>query len=96
LILSETPDPPPDQVLATASVEADFTSKNDARGDPLTLELDKPIPVKRGSQYYLHLETDAGTLFINARLSPTKQITITDFPSALTATMPSAAFIAAT
>ena len=65
LLLSTTPDPPPDQVLTTASLTADFSTVNDSRGDPYTLEFDKPIQVEKGQQYNLHFEVDSGMLFIS-------------------------------
>ena len=65
LTLSNAPNPPPDQVLATASITADFSMRNDPRGDSYTLVLDEPLPVTRIQQYFLRLEIDSGTLFIN-------------------------------
>jgi YYY domain-containing protein len=64
LILSEVPEPTPGQILATASLTADFSSQTDPRGDSYTLDLDQSIPVMKGTQYYLRLEIDTGTLFI--------------------------------
>ena len=65
LILSDTPDPLPEQVLATASLTADFSTVNDPRGDSHTLKLDKPIPAEKGQLYHLRFEVDSGMLFIN-------------------------------
>jgi len=65
LILSETPDPTPDQALATASLTANFSTINDSRGDSYTLEFDKPVSVEKGQQYNLHFEVDSGMLFVN-------------------------------
>ncbi|HSG42671.1 MAG TPA: DUF2298 domain-containing protein [Anaerolineales bacterium] len=64
LILSDTPNPTLGQALATATLTADFSTENDPRGDAYTLNLDKPIPVEKGQQYYLRFEVDSGMLFI--------------------------------
>jgi YYY domain-containing protein len=64
LTLSETPNPTPAQILASASLTADFSSQNDPRGDAYTLVFDRSISVAKGQQYYLRLETDAGSLLI--------------------------------
>jgi YYY domain-containing protein len=64
LILSDVLNPTPEQTLATASLRAEFSSRNDPRGDSYVLVLDQPIPVTKGGQYYLRFEIDAGTLFI--------------------------------
>src|SRR6185436_20317151 len=42
LILSDAPNPTPDQALAAASLTADFSSNNDPRGDSYTLVFDNP------------------------------------------------------
>jgi YYY domain-containing protein len=65
MILSDTPNPTPDQALATASLTTDFSVQKDPRGAPLTLKLDKPIAVAKGQQYYLRFEVDSGTLVLN-------------------------------
>lgn len=65
LTLSDTPNPPPDRVLATASVTAEFSKTNDLRGDTYTLILDKPIKVSYTQQLFMRFEVDAGTLFIS-------------------------------
>ncbi|NJC96648.1 MAG: hypothetical protein FIB03_09995, partial [Anaerolineae bacterium] len=65
LVLSKTPDPAPEQILATASLTADFPINNDLRGNSYTLELDKPVTVTKGEQYYLHFELNAGSLIIS-------------------------------
>jgi len=66
LTLSETPNPTPEQVLATASLTSDFQIQHDPRGDPYTLVLDKPVPVKQEAPYFLRLEVDSGVLEIKA------------------------------
>ena len=64
LTLSETPNPAPEQVLAKGSLTSDFAGNGDPRGDPQTLKLDKPVSLKRGSLYFLHLAVDDGLLEI--------------------------------
>ena len=65
LILSDTPNPTPDQALAAASLTADFSSNNDPRDDSYTLVFDKPIQVTKGNQYYLRFEIDSGALSVS-------------------------------
>ncbi|HAV78445.1 MAG TPA: hypothetical protein DCX53_13940 [Anaerolineae bacterium] len=65
LILSDTPGPTTDQALAAASLTADFSTTDDLRGDSYTLKFDNPIPVTKGTQYYLRFEVDSGSLVIN-------------------------------
>ncbi|NWG33844.1 MAG: glycosyltransferase family 39 protein [Chloroflexi bacterium] len=66
LLLSEQPNPTPEQTLATAAtLTADLSPRTDPRGQPLTLTFDKPIPASRGQQYFLRFELDAGRLLIN-------------------------------
>ena len=65
LLLSDTPNPTPEQALATASLTDAFAVNKDTRGDPVTLKLNKPVSVTKGSQYYLRFEINLGTLFIN-------------------------------
>ena len=62
LTLSNTPNQTPDQVLATASLMSDFAAQGDSRGGSYTLKLNKPVYIKGGSQYFLHLEIDNGVL----------------------------------
>jgi len=64
LTLSNASNPAPNQVLATASITADFSTRKDPRGDTYTFVLDKGIPVTSGGQYFLRLEIDSGTLAI--------------------------------
>ncbi len=66
LILSETPNPTPEQALATASLTSKFEARGDPRGDSYTLTLDKPVKVTKDTQYYLRLEIDHGVLEIKA------------------------------
>ncbi len=65
LLLSDTPNPTPEQALATASLTDDFAINKDLRGDPVTLKFDKSIAVTKGTQYYLHFALDLGSLVIN-------------------------------
>ncbi|KAF0108406.1 MAG: hypothetical protein FD146_980 [Anaerolineaceae bacterium] len=62
LTLATVPDPQPGEVLATASVTADFTPGSDPRGDPVTLTFDRPVMIARGTTYYLNIETTGGAL----------------------------------
>jgi hypothetical protein len=64
LILSEAPNASPEQILATASLTADFAPPGERlRAARLrTLELDPPILVRQGQQYYLRFEVDSGML----------------------------------
>ena len=64
LLLSDQPNPEPGQTLASASVTADFSARNDPRGNTYQFVLDKPVPVTRGQQFYLRFEIDTGTLII--------------------------------
>ena len=64
LILSDVPDPTPDQVLATATLTADFPAGRDLRGSEVILKFDKPVPVTKGMQYYLRFSLDDGRLVI--------------------------------
>ncbi|HLE89662.1 MAG TPA: DUF2298 domain-containing protein, partial [Anaerolineales bacterium] len=65
LILSDAPNPTPDQALAAASLTADFSSNNDPRDDSYTLVFDKPVQVTKGNQYYLRFEIDSGALSVS-------------------------------
>jgi YYY domain-containing protein len=65
LILSDAPNPTPDQALAAASLTADFSLNNDPRGDSYTLVFDKPIQVTKGNQYHLRFEIDSGALSVS-------------------------------
>ena len=64
LTVSEAPNPGPEQILARAELTSEFAAQGDPRGDSHTLKLDKPVSLKRGSQYYLRLEMDEGILEI--------------------------------
>ena len=64
LTLTDASNPNSDLALATASVTADFSKRNDPRGASYTLTLDKPITVTRTQQLIMHLEIDSGTLAI--------------------------------
>lgn len=66
LTLSSAPNPTPEQVLATSTLKADFAPRGDPRGREHTLELDKPVSVIAGQQYYLHFELDSGMLTIDS------------------------------
>ncbi|MFT3890406.1 MAG: DUF2298 domain-containing protein [Anaerolineales bacterium] len=64
LFLSEQPSPTSDTAPAKASVKADFSSKEDPRGETYQLVLNKPISVTNGKQFYARLQVDAGVLTI--------------------------------
>jgi YYY domain-containing protein len=59
--LSSQPDAPLGQELAQASSNIDFSSLTDARGLPIALTFDYPIPVTKGQTYYLRFDA-AGAL----------------------------------
>lgn len=65
LTLSDQPNPPPEQILASAALTADLAPAQDPRGREVTLPLVTPLPVSRGQQLFLRLELDAGKLLIN-------------------------------
>ena len=62
LAVSSVPDFSPDQVLAAASVTADFVPDKDPRGLPIQLVPDHPVALHRGTLYYLRLETNGSAL----------------------------------
>lgn len=65
LLIAHEMDPSPEQILAQAARQADFTpQENDPRGVPLTLQLDAPLIVKEGEYFTLQIETDGGNLSI--------------------------------
>ena len=65
LTLSNTPNPGPDQILATSTLTAAFDSDGDPRGKSYALTLDRPVTVVKGQQYHLRLELDAGMLTLD-------------------------------
>jgi YYY domain-containing protein len=65
ITVSDVPNPTDGQALAIASLTSDFAGKEDERGDSYTIKLDKPVPLQKGSPYYLRLEVDDGLLEIN-------------------------------
>lgn len=65
LHLATGPDPLPEQVLASASVSADFTPLPDLRGEAVSLTFDQPVAVANGQMYYLILETTSGSLTLS-------------------------------
>ncbi|MFH1523872.1 MAG: DUF2298 domain-containing protein, partial [Chloroflexota bacterium] len=65
LLLASSPDALADQVLASASVNSDFGSQGDPRGDSFTLELDRPVSVVKGQTYYMRLETTGSSLTLS-------------------------------
>ena len=65
LTLSSSPDYTPDRNLAAASLTDDFAAQDDPRGKAYTLELDKPVTIKKNTTYYLRLQIDRGTLAIS-------------------------------
>ncbi len=62
LTFSDAPNPTPDQALDAASITSKFAANGDPRGDSYKLKFEKPISLKRGSQYFLHFELDNGLL----------------------------------
>ncbi|HEX5941206.1 MAG TPA: glycosyltransferase family 39 protein, partial [Anaerolineales bacterium] len=64
LTISDTPNPPDGQALATASLTSDFAQQSDGQGDSYTLKLNKPVSLQEGVPYYLRLEIDEGVLEI--------------------------------
>jgi YYY domain-containing protein len=71
LLVSSGQDFTPDQVLATASVTADFVPKTaDPRGSPVSLVLNHPAALKHGVTYYLRFDTTGMALaFIGSAIS---------------------------
>jgi len=64
LLLSDQPNPTTETALARASITADFSTRNDPRGNTYQFVFDKPVPVTRGAQFFLRLEVDSGVLTI--------------------------------
>ncbi len=64
LTLSSGFDHTPEQTLAAASLTSDFAVTDDPRGKAYTLELDNPVTVTEGTQYYLRMQIDQGILAI--------------------------------
>ena len=62
LTFSDTPNPTPDQALDSAPLTSEFAANGDPRGDSYKLKFEKPISLKRGTQYFLHFELDNGLL----------------------------------
>lgn len=62
LLIASGPDPAPEQVLATATLTANFAPQSDPRGAPATLTLDRPLMVSDGQVYFLRFETTGGEL----------------------------------
>ena len=97
VILSSTPDPQPDQVLADLSVTADFTPTGDPRGDPVTLT---PVDAGQPPAWHYLLPADPnnrwGAGAGRCWRSPMKLITIIPCLFAPQPMMPLAASIAVT
>ncbi|HKY55705.1 MAG TPA: DUF2298 domain-containing protein, partial [Anaerolineales bacterium] len=64
LFLSKEPDSTPEEAIASASLTETFSASNDPRGDSYTLTLDPPVEMQRGTQYYLQIEVDSGSLSV--------------------------------
>ncbi len=64
LVIAHEANPQPEQILAQAAITADFSTSDDPRGIPVTLQLDTPLIVKQGEYFTLQLETD-GNLSIS-------------------------------
>jgi YYY domain-containing protein len=71
LMLSSGPDFSSDQVLATASVTADFVPNDDnPRGNPVKFVLNHPATLQHGVTYYLRFDTTGVALtFIGSAIS---------------------------
>jgi YYY domain-containing protein len=71
VLVSSGPDYFPNQILGSASVTADFDPGNaDSRGNPVTLALNPPIPLKHNVLYYLRFDTSGTALtFIGSAIS---------------------------
>jgi YYY domain-containing protein len=65
LSLSTVTNPQPQQVLASLVKMADFTPRNDPRGDQVLLTLDHPVHLQQGISYYLQIQTSGGMLVLN-------------------------------
>jgi len=63
--LATSPDPLPEQVLASASTLADFAPRLDPRGEAVSLVFDSPVPITRGQTYFLIVETSGGSLTLS-------------------------------
>jgi len=70
-LVSSGQDFTPEQVLATASVTADFVPTNaDPRGNPVKLVLNHPATLRHGVTYYLRFDTTGMALtFIGSAIS---------------------------
>ncbi len=64
LLVAYAANPLPEQILAQAVTTADFSTNDDPRGIPLTLQLDTPLMVTKGEYFTLQFETD-GNLTIS-------------------------------
>jgi YYY domain-containing protein len=65
LALSSGPDFTDDQVLDRASAAGDFLPTSDPRGNPVNLVPSHPLTLKKGSTYYLSLDTNGIALTLN-------------------------------
>ena len=65
LVLSSGLDFSAGHVLGSASAVADFDTIGDPRGNPVSLALNPPIVLRRGSTYYLRFETTGTALTLN-------------------------------
>jgi YYY domain-containing protein len=65
LILSEAPNPTPEQILAQTSTPVD-ASTSDSRGEPVELIFDKPVQVSAGTSYSISLQASGGVFALQA------------------------------
>jgi YYY domain-containing protein len=65
LSISNQPNLATGQAVAKASIQGNFDTTSDPRGDSYTLTLDRPILVKMGKQYFLDLAVDSGVLTVS-------------------------------
>jgi YYY domain-containing protein len=55
----------PEQVLATASVDANYAPGDDPRGNPIKFVFDQPTALQKGTVYFLRLETSGSAMTLS-------------------------------
>ncbi len=65
LRVASAPDPLPEQVLASASVTADFAPRADPRGEAVSLVFAVPPVLINGQTYFFIIETSGGSLTLS-------------------------------
>ena len=66
LILSETPNPTPEQILAQASAPVDPSSTSDPRGVPVEFIFEEPVQVSVGTSYSISIQALGGVFTLHA------------------------------